>query len=304
MSLAVTIRPNSVDEIRDSLNAWFSDSSSKALHSAVSIVRKSAVEGRLEIRWTRHRDLRFFWSQDRLVFEERNRKVNLLLDGFYVNTEMDAHRIFVTFRLRERAQCRPLGQAISSLEKTQNPVFVSRALQAVAELAKELPDERIEEATSAPNDYLVLLNAMNAPSVVAQLTEKDPLASAKLRGVEAQWKLLQAGGGVLSADEAAKLLGISRQAVDKRRKRGQVIGLVQGRRGYAYPAWQFEGGRTIADLEQVLKALHVRDPWMQMSFFLNGNDRLDGRSPLELLRAGNSSKVLWAAAEYGEQSAA
>ena len=197
-----------------------------------------------------------------------------------------------------------LGQAISSLEKTQNPVFVSRALQAVAELAKELPSERIEEATTAPNDYLVLLSAMNTPSVAAQLTEKDPLAAAKLRGVAAKEKLLQTGGGVLSADEAAKLLGISRQAVDKRRKQGQLIGLVQGRRGYAYPAWQFEGGRTIADLEQVLKVLHGHDPWMQMAFFLNGNDRLGGDSPLELLRGGESSKVLWAAAQYGEQGAA
>ncbi len=304
MLLAVTIRPNSIDEIRDQLNAWFSGSSSKALHSAVSMVRKSAVEGRLEIRSARPRDLRFFWSQDQLVFEDRNRKVNLLLDSFYVNTEMDAHRIFVTFKLRERAQFRLLGQAISSLEKTQNPVFVSRALQAVAELAKELPSERIEEATTAPNDYLVLLSAMNTPSVAAQLTEKDPLAAAKLRGVAAKEKLLQTGGGVLSADEAAKLLGISRQAVDKRRKQGQLIGLVQGRRGYAYPAWQFEGGRTIADLEQVLKVLHGHDPWMQMAFFLNGNDRLGGDSPIELLRGGESSKVLWAAAQYGEQGAA
>ena len=303
MSLAVTIRPNSVDEIRDRLNAWFS-ASPKGVHSAVSIVRKSAVEGRLEIRSVPPRGLRFSWSQDRLVFEEHNRRVNLLLDSFYVNTEIDAHKIFVTFRLRERAQCRPLDHAISTLEKTQKPVFVSRALQAVAELAKELPDERIEEATSAPNDYLVLLNIMNTPSVVAQLTEKDPLASAKLRGVEAQQKLLQAGGGVLSAEETAQLLGISRQAVDKRRKQGQLIGLVQGRRGYAYPAWQFEDGRTIEDLEQVLKTLDGNDPWMQMAFFLNGNDRLGGKSPLEVLRAGDASRVLSAAAEYGEQGAA
>ena len=303
MSPAVTIRPNSVDEIRDRLNAWFS-ASPKGVHSAVSIVRKSAVEGRLEIRSVPLRGLRFSWSQDRLVFEEHNRRVNLLLDSFYVNTEIDAHKIFVTFRLRERAQCRPLDHAISTLEQTEKPVFVSRALQAVAELAKELPDERIEEATTAPNDYLVLLNIMNTPRVVAQLTEKDPLASAKLRGVEAQQKLLQAGGGVLSAEETAELLGISRQAVDKRRKQGQLIGLVQGRRGYAYPAWQFEDGRTIEDLEQVLKTLHGHDPWMQMAFFLNGNDRLGGKSPLEVLRAGDSSGVLSAAAEYGEQGAA
>ena len=303
MSLAVTIRPISIDEIRDRLNAWFS-ASPKGVHSSVSMVRKSPVEGRLEISSVRHRGLRFSWSEDRLVFAERNRKVNLLLDCFYVNTEVDANKILVTFRLRERTKSRPLGQAISALEKTQNPVFASRALQAVVELARELPNERIEEATNAANDYLVLLSAMNTPSVVAQLTEKDPLAAAKLRGVEGQQNLLKAGGGVLSAEEAAQLLGISRQAVDKRRKQGQLLGLVQGRRGYAYPAWQFENGRTIRNLEQALEALRGHDPWMKVAFFLNGNDRLDGKSPLELLRAGDSDRVLSAAAEYGEQGAA
>lgn len=303
MSLAVTIRPTSIDEIRDRLNDWFS-ASPKTLHASVSIVRKSPVEGRLEISSVRRRGLRFSWSEDRLVFAERNRKVNLLLDCFYVNTEFDAQKIFVTFRLRERTKSRPLGQAISALEKTQNPVFASRALQAVTELARELPEERIEEATSAANDYLVLLSAMNTPSVVAQLSEKDPLAAAKLRGVQRKQSLLNAGGGVLSAEEAAQLLGISRQAVDKRRKQGQLLGLVQGRRGYAYPAWQFENGRTIKNLEQALEALRGHDPWMQVAFFLNGNDRLDGKSPLELLRAGELERVLWAAAEYGEQGAA
>lgn len=302
MSFTLTIRPNSVDEIRERLSAWFS-ASPKRVHSSVSIVRKSPIEGSLEISSVL-RGLRFSWGQDRLVFQERNRKVSILLDCFYVDTKIDAHKIFVTFRLREPAKSRPLSQAISNLEKTHNPVFVSRALQAVADLARELPEERIEEATSAPNDYLVLLSAMNTPSVVTQLTGKDPLAAAKLRGAEAKQTLLKAGGGVLSAEETSELLGISRQAVDKRRRQAQLLGLVQGRRGYAYPTWQFENGRTIKGLENVLGALRHHDPWMQVSFFLNSNDRLSGISPLEALRSGETNRVLSAAAEYGEQGAA
>jgi hypothetical protein len=303
MSFALTIRPNSIDEIRERLNAWFS-ASPKRVHSSVNIVRKSPVEGRLEISSFPLRGLRFSWSQDRLVFEEGNRKVNLLLDSFYVNTQIDAHKIFVTFRLREQANSRPLSEAISSLERTHNPVFVSRALHAIADLERELPDQRIKEASSAPNDYLVLLNAMSTSSVVCELTGKDPLASAKLRGAEGQQKLLKAGGGVLSAEETAKLLAISRQAVDKRRRQGQLLGLIQGRRGYAYPAWQFENGRTIKDLEKVLEALRDHDPWMQVTFFLNSNDRLAGMSPLDVLRAGETGRVVSAAAEFGEQGAA
>ena len=81
-------------------------------------------------------------------------------------------------------------------------------------------------------------------------------------------------GGALTAEEAADLLDITRQAVDKRRNQHQLIGLTQGRRGYAYPSFQFEDGKTIAGLAEVLRALEVHDPWIQPTFFANGNSRL------------------------------
>jgi hypothetical protein len=115
---------------------------------------------------------------------------------------------------------------------------------------------------------------------------------------------LEASGGALSAEQTAEILGLSRQAVDKRRRQGRVIGLTQGRRGYAYPAWQFENGRTLPHLERVLDVLRGHDPWMQMAFFLNGNDRLHGKSPLEALRKGQIDSVLRAASGFGEHGAA
>ncbi len=181
---------------------------------------------------------------------------------------------------------------------------MSRVLNAVDDIVRGLPTARIEEATTAASDYLVLLNAMTAPTVLAQLTDKDPLAAAKLRGTERQQALVNSGGGVLSAEETAHLLSISRQAVDKRRRQGQLIGLTQGRRGYAYPVWQFENGRTIEHLEKVLHALRDHDPWMQLIFFLNANDRLNGITPLQALRAGKVEQVIQAAQAYGEQGAA
>ena len=115
--------------------------------------------------------------------------------------------------------------------------------------------------------------------------------------------MLKESGGVLSGAQVARILDISRQAVDKRRKQGQLIGLTQGKRGYAYPAWQFEGGKMLAHLTKLLDALRTHDAWMQLAFFINGNDRLNGRSLLELLRAGELEPVLRAAESYGEQGA-
>jgi hypothetical protein len=83
-----------------------------------------------------------------------------------------------------------------------------------------------------------------------------------------------------------------------------VIGLTQGKRGYAYPAFQFEDGKTLDGLKEVLDALSGHDPWMQSIFFANGNDRLNHRTPLDALRQGETEAVVRAAEAYGEQGAA
>src|SRR5947209_199003 len=80
-------------------------------------------------------------------------------------------------------------------------------------------------------------------------------------------------GGTVSAEEAAGLLHMTRQGVDRRRQAGKLIGLLLGRRGYRYPVWQFDtsNGRTgtVPCLEDVLDALADHDPWAQAIFMVN-----------------------------------
>ena len=102
----------------------------------------------------------------------------------------------------------------------------------------------------------------------------------------------------------AEILGISRQAVDKRRAANQLLALTQGRRGYNYPGFQFEDGKTILGLEEILGELKDLDPWMQMVFFTSPHERLDRKTPLEQLRKGSVNEVKAAASGYGEQGAA
>lgn len=182
-------------------------------------------------------------------------------------------------------------------------VFVTRVLNAVARLGEEVPERNLAAASTAPTDYGVLVCALGDPAAVEELRRSDPLAPARLRGIEARQRLIDAEGGILSAAEVAKFLGISRQAVDKRRRLGRLLGLQRGRRGYAYPAWQFTRSGTLAGLEDVLEALRQRDPWMQLAFMLNANSRLGGSAPLDELRHGRTDAVREAALSYGEQSA-
>lgn len=179
-------------------------------------------------------------------------------------------------------------------------VFLTRAIRALVTLVEEVP---VEEATAAPSDYDLFLTLLQQPEVMQVLPCRDPLAEARIRGLMAKRQLLEAEGGCMSSDSAALALGIRRQSVDKRRVKGKLIGLPAGRTK-VYPAWQFVDGQTLPGLEQVLKHLGVHDPWMQTAWMLNGNSRLSGRSPLEVLREGNLEAVLDAAQIYGEQGAA
>ena len=124
------------------------------------------------------------------------------------------------------------------------------------------------------------------------------MTGARLRGIEAKRQLLEAEGGSLSSADAAKLLKISRQAVDKRRREKRLLGVELGRKGYHYPTWQF----GLRNLEDVLNALDDRDEWEKLNCFLDPSDLMDDRTPLDVLQAGKGelTDVINAAASYGE----
>ena len=108
----------------------------------------------------------------------------------------------------------------------------------------------------------------------------------------------------MTAQQVAQTIGISRQAVEKRRQAGKLVALSTGRHGYRYPVWQFSDSGTLPGLEEVLGAMASHDEWMQTVFLVGKNPRLGDRSPVELLRAGELAQVLDAAQMYGEQGLA
>lgn len=180
-------------------------------------------------------------------------------------------------------------------------IIMTRALNGLASLLELSPPEDVADASS---DLEVLLRILEMPESVRVLSETDPLAAAKVRGLRAREQLLNVEGGVVSSEQAADLLHMSRQGIDKRRKKGQLIGLSIGRRGYVYPVWQFVQGGTLPGLESVLSELRDHDAWMQTAFMVNANTRLNRESPLAKLRCGHLEEVRQAAREYGNHGAA
>jgi len=296
-----TIRPKSLREIRQVLTNWWKRD--RRLPGHVRFSQPSHSEDRLRMWSEIRRNVRLQLHKNELSCERAGQKFHLLLDNFDVKTEVDGRVLLFEFKASKKLS-RPPKEKLVAAEKTKYSIFFSRGISALEELEKALPRELIDEACAASTNFMVLVEALTAPSLATELAANDPLAAARLRGVERQQTLVEQSGGMLKGERAAKLLGISRQAVDKRRRQNRLIGLTQGRRGYAYPLWQFEDGKTLPNLEKVLDQLRNHDPWMQLKFFLNANDRLEGSSPLEMLRSGKLEPVLEAATSYGEQGAA
>lgn len=181
--------------------------------------------------------------------------------------------------------------------------FVTRVLRATARLSRELGPSALSRAAGAPSDYAALLSALGEPATVAVLKGNDPLVEARLRGLAARANVLSAEGGTLGVSDVAALLGLTRQGVDRRRRAGKLLALNTGRHGYVYPVWQFTDEGVLDGLEGALQALQVQNPWMRAAFFLSGNLRLGGASPLTELRRGHREEVTLAAAAYGEHGA-
>jgi hypothetical protein len=200
-----------------------------------------------------------------------------------------------------------LHEAAKVLEQLSEPtrqIAATRALRAVSKAIANSPIQALAEAASAPTDVEVLVRALQQPDTIETLRSDDPLAPARLRGLRERERLLEVEGGTFSADDVAKHLNITRQAVNKRRQQGALVGLDAGRHGYLYPAWQFVREGTIPDLEPLVEALSGHDPWMQHIFMVSGNTRLEDRTPLEALRQGLLDDVLTAARALGEHGAA
>jgi hypothetical protein len=160
------------------------------------------------------------------------------------------------------------------------------------------------DAAEAPDNWHAMFRAMRAPELLAQIHQSDPLARAFLDGLDAKRELLAQNGGVFKTEQVAEYLGITPQAVNRRRMSRQLLALTFRKRGFLYPGWQFTDQGTVPGLDDVLRALAHHDEWMQNVFFISPNVRLGGCQPLDLLREGRLQDVIEAAKQFGELGAA
>ena len=262
--------PKTLDEIQASIRKHLGDSGAKK--PSYSFDRPSKTSNRLCFVSHATSDVRYEIEPDLLQIVAKSWRLHLNLESFFVRTEFAKDKFCLWIESHPDADHRHFTTLLRELTTTKHPAFYSRVLRAFRRLENDLPSTLIDDATAAPSDYLVAVEALTSASETTQLIVEDPFIAAKLRGLKRKQQMLETAGGALTSEQAAEVLGISRQAVDKRRAAAQLLALTQGRRGYSYPSFQFEDGKPITGLEEVLTELKELDPWMQMVFFTSPNE--------------------------------
>ncbi len=173
--------------------------------------------------------------------------------------------------------------------KLVREAFRRRAERAIGHLAESAGVDALAEALTAPTDFGTVARILGSAEALGSALDLDPLADALARGA-AERERLAAKAGLLSAAQIGRALGgISRQAVDKRRRANQLLGL-QVAGDWRYPAAQVgPGGEVLPGLPAVLTAMADVGPWATLAFLLAEDDALGGISPLDALRHGGAA---------------
>ncbi len=132
-----------------------------------------------------------------------------------------------------------------------------------------------------------------------------PRARAILRGKEIAETDLANSGGSYSLEQVRRLLGdVSRQSVEKKVREGRLLAVIGPNSKRFYPVAQFhDDGSVIEGLHAVQDALATRNGYAVLNYLVNPDPRLDNRKPLDLLKQGEITRVVEAAARSGEQGA-
>jgi hypothetical protein len=123
------------------------------------------------------------------------------------------------------------------------------------------------------------------------------------RGAEVRRKLVEAEGGSLSAENAARGLNMTKAAVLKRYHNGRLLGWRDEKQNAVrFPVWQFKDGKVLTGIETVLESLKPGpqlDDFGRLLFFLSNSRFLGGKRPLDCLREGELHRAVQAAEGYG-----
>src|SRR5258708_2856498 len=108
----------------------------------------------------------------------------------------------------------PVNEARLALART----FLKRSVKMLERVTSVASSETLKTALSSPTDVGGVASLLSdlAPLGI-DLSAVDPFVEAMARGAAVKRELLASAGGGLTSSQAAAALGLTRQAIDKRR---------------------------------------------------------------------------------------
>jgi hypothetical protein len=192
----------------------------------------------------------------------------------------------------KRDRLKPLSGEVTMLRVTGDPRAILKKL--TGSMVQIVMDDGTVVTTTAP-----------ATAINQKAFEPDVRAQALLEGVRIAQEDLRKAGGAYDLEQVRTLMqGVSRQAVDKRVQEGSLLAVPGPSNRRSYPTLQFNPDGTIVEgLKAVCAALPTSNPWTILNFLAHPDDRLRGRKPIDVLKAGNVALVVEAARRLGQQGA-
>lgn len=133
-----------------------------------------------------------------------------------------------------------------------------------------------------------------ATSPSTALLADEPLLPAPPRSDDLESMLIEDWAGrVAGSTYLEENLGIARSTLHRWQRRGDVIALRKGGRKHVFPLAQFVDGRPVAGISDVLK--QIGNPRLAWLWLTRPAAQLDGRIPIDLLRADQVEEVIEAA---------
>jgi HTH domain len=152
--------------------------------------------------------------------------------------------------------------------------------------------------------FTVMIDAAGNPKF-APLPQRDPpstppvvnnhleaaIQAARERGRLRSAQILDQDD-MLTAEEFAERLGVSRMTVNARRQKHELLGLNGAKRGFRFPAWQVDDDGKALDVLPKLFDLLGDSPWGVYRFLTQRHAALEGLSAKDALNRGQTTQVL------------
>jgi hypothetical protein len=199
------------------------------------------------------------------------------------------------------ARINKLQEKLESIFESRTPV-IAEALEATMEgVRRSLAGSAKPTESSVLSSVVDELGQVVARKLQDKFSVEDSFRLAKMRGETAKLEILNEVGAMLALQQAADVLGVSKQAVHKRLQKQSLFG-IKYQEEIRIPAWQIRDAEVVPGIGEVLKNLETTD-WGKLLFLHTENMQLEGRTPKDLILEGKSDLVAQLAAQFGEQGA-